>query len=206
MGLIYYNYIIQIFLQHFENDPNKRVIGYKCGNNYIISVEEVLFKPSGNFFDFDGDFLTIKEVYKGQDVTAPYVYRLGYTHSGWDKELTNVQNNMIVYAQYTPIVYNVYYYNLFDGVAPETNPTSYTIEDYFVLQEPTRFGYTFTGWQNGWGGSIISYLYGDVGTKYLYATWEINSHNINYNIDDYDDGYEINLLYKINSKILRYLN
>ena len=39
------------------------------------------------------------------------MYRLGYTHSGWDKELTNVQNNMIVYAQYTPIVYNVYYYN-----------------------------------------------------------------------------------------------
>jgi len=168
--------------QQFTNEDtiDKDVTLYARWENVVYLV---------SFFDFDGDFLTIKEVYKGQDVTAPYVYRLGYTHSGWDKELTNVQNNMIVYAQYTPIVYNVYYYNLFDGVAPETNPTSYTIEDYFVLQEPTRFGYTFTGWQNGWGGSIISYLYGDVGTKYLYATWEINSHNINYNIDDYDVAY-----------------
>jgi hypothetical protein len=33
-------------LKHFRSLPNKRVVAYKCGNNYIVHTENVLFKPS----------------------------------------------------------------------------------------------------------------------------------------------------------------
>lgn len=32
-------------LKQFKNGNNKKVISYKCGNNYILHVEETLFKP-----------------------------------------------------------------------------------------------------------------------------------------------------------------
>ena len=35
-------------LNKFKEDKNKRIISYKCGNNYILHVEEVLFKEQKN--------------------------------------------------------------------------------------------------------------------------------------------------------------
>ena len=34
------------YMQYFQNHKDKKVIGYRCGNNYIISAEEVLFKDA----------------------------------------------------------------------------------------------------------------------------------------------------------------
>lgn len=33
-------------LQHFKSLGNKKVISYKCGNNYILTMEDILFKDS----------------------------------------------------------------------------------------------------------------------------------------------------------------
>lgn len=33
------------YMEYFKNDQNKRTISYKCGNSYILSAEEILFKP-----------------------------------------------------------------------------------------------------------------------------------------------------------------
>ena len=30
----------------FKSNPNKKVIAYKCGNNYVITMENILFKES----------------------------------------------------------------------------------------------------------------------------------------------------------------
>ena len=33
-------------IKHFNENENKKVINYKCGNNYIITIENILFKDS----------------------------------------------------------------------------------------------------------------------------------------------------------------
>jgi hypothetical protein len=86
------------YLQHFENDPNKRVIGYKCGNNYIISVEEVLFKPSGNFFDFETEFDEIWYVPQQHENNVGYYSTLYRTKAIvtpflWDS--TNIERSLV---------------------------------------------------------------------------------------------------------------
>ena len=48
-------------------------------------------------------------------------------------------------ANVEPIVYNISY-KLDGGALPSENPQTYTVEDSFVLNRPTRQGYTFQGW------------------------------------------------------------
>ena len=36
----------QNIIDHYRNNPNKRSIVYKCGNNYILGLEDMLFKES----------------------------------------------------------------------------------------------------------------------------------------------------------------
>ena len=31
-------------IKKFKSDPNKKIISYKCGNNYVITMENILFK------------------------------------------------------------------------------------------------------------------------------------------------------------------
>ena len=55
--------------------------------------------------------------------------------------------DVTVTGSFAPIVYTITY-NLNGGTIPASaaNPTSYTAEDTFTLVNPTRNGYTFTGW------------------------------------------------------------
>lgn len=53
MGAQIHNAKIEIF----KRDPNKRFIGYKCGNNYVNHIQNVLFKESGQeFFEYENSF------------------------------------------------------------------------------------------------------------------------------------------------------
>ena len=36
----------QHIIDHYKDDPNKKIIVYKCGNNYVLSMEAILFKDS----------------------------------------------------------------------------------------------------------------------------------------------------------------
>lgn len=44
------------YMQYFQNHKDKKVVGYRCGNNYVLSIEEVLFKESTSFFEFETEF------------------------------------------------------------------------------------------------------------------------------------------------------
>jgi len=37
-------------IKHFNENENKKVINYKCGNNYIITIENILFKDSADTY------------------------------------------------------------------------------------------------------------------------------------------------------------
>lgn len=39
------------YMEYFKKSETKKVIAYKCGNNYILSAEEILFKPEKNNMD-----------------------------------------------------------------------------------------------------------------------------------------------------------
>lgn len=99
---------------------------------------------------------------------------------------------------YTPIPYALVYENLADGILPEGAPTIYTYDAHTPIQQPTRRGYTFVGWQVTVDGVVVdeqtdpNFVLGNQGdgnTKYaakdekivLTAIWQANTYNITYN-------------------------
>ena len=85
---------------------------------------------------------------------------------------------MTVY--YTPIDYTITY-NLNNG-SVSGNPTSYNIEtNTFTLKNPTRSGYTFTGWTGSNGNTkqtSVSIAKGSTGNKSYTANWQVNQASV----------------------------
>ena len=115
----------------------------------------------------------------------PNPVRLGYEFDGWysDAEFTNkIFSDTIVtedinnlYAKWNIITYNIEY-NYDDGIA--TNPITYTIEDEFSINNPTKVGYNFTGWSGDLSGNDISISKGTTGNKVLYANFVLKTFNV----------------------------
>ncbi|AZQ63856.1 T9SS type A sorting domain-containing protein [Flammeovirga pectinis] len=88
--------------------------------------------------------------------------RAGYTFVGWfdgltsTNEITNLSNNnLVVYAQWTPDNYTINYAINNGGSVSNTNPTSYTVETSDItLTDLSRFGYDFSGWYTDTGLTI----------------------------------------------------
>lgn len=110
----------------------------------------------------------------------------GYTFNGWyttsacttpfDFANTAITQDTTIYAGWTPVSYTISY-TLSGGTA--SNPTSYTIESNAItLNNPTRAGYTFTGW-TGTGLSAktmtVTIPKGSTGNRSYTATWVVNS-------------------------------
>ena len=105
----------------------------------------------------------IKPIIKAKDepisVTAPT--REGYTFEGWYSDVTlNTKvttmptampsENVTYYANWTPVEYTITYAGLEGAKLSSANPTTYTIETPdFTLNNPTKPGYAFKGWQVG---------------------------------------------------------
>ena len=76
--------------------------------------------------------------------------------------------DITLYAKLTPINYNITY-NLNGGTNNPANPSTYNIESPTItLQNPTREGYTFTGWTEG-----NSIPHGSTGDKTFTANWKL---------------------------------
>ncbi|MBQ9949937.1 MAG: InlB B-repeat-containing protein, partial [Clostridia bacterium] len=96
------------------------------------------------FIDHDGTVIATQEVEHGGDAEAPEnPTREGYTFTGWDKDFTSVTEDMTVTAQYTVNVYTLSYY--VDGELYEEVEYAYGAA-ITPIAEPTREGYTFSGW------------------------------------------------------------
>lgn len=74
-------------------------------------------------------------------------------------------------------------YNLDGGTVATANPTSYTVETAtFTLHNPTKTGYTFTGWTGSNGTTAqtsVSIVKGSTGNKTYTANWSINKFTVN---------------------------
>ena len=106
---------------------------------YEINTYTVTFK------DWNGTVLKTQEVQYGGDAEAPAdPTRVGYTFTGWDKAFTNVTADLVVTAQYEINTYTVTFKD-WDGTVLKTQEVQYG-GDAEAPADPTRTGYTFTGW------------------------------------------------------------
>ena len=97
------------------------------------------------FKDWDGTVLKTQEVQHGGDAEAPAdPTRVGYTFTGWDKAFTNITADLVVTAQYEINTYTVTFKD-WDGTVLKTQEVQYG-GDAEAPADPTRTGYTFTGW------------------------------------------------------------
>jgi uncharacterized repeat protein (TIGR02543 family) len=97
------------------------------------------------FLGSNGELLDEQEVFPGETAEAPEVPEVdGYTFSGWDKDFTNITANLTVTAQYSQNMFTVTFKD-WDGTVIAANPVGYGSAA-TAPQEPTRVGYTFTGW------------------------------------------------------------
>ena len=137
-------------------------------NQYTITV-----KPENGKAD-----ITITQDY-GTPITAPTLTREGYQFNGWDKTFptTMPAENLTITAQWTVNQYTITY-DLAGGTA-EGNLDTYTIETgAFTLKNPTKSGYTFTGWSgtglDGEDNLTVTIQKGSTGNRSYTAHWRYN--------------------------------
>jgi hypothetical protein len=70
-------------IKKFKADPNKKVISYKCGNNYVITMENILFKEQeeGKLHQFEEDYDEIWYIPQQDEVNSGYYTTLYRTNA-----------------------------------------------------------------------------------------------------------------------------
>ena len=132
-----------------------------------------------------------QEVIYDDDYTVPTPTRTGYTFGGWyngDIEYvggiwTELADITLV-AKWDIIEYTISY-TMNDGTNASSNPTSYTVEDSFTLQSPTRTGYIFLGWT--FEGQVTPTqnvtISANTGNLAYTANWQADSYTITYDVN-----------------------
>ena len=123
------------------------------------------------FKDWDGTVLKTQEVQHGGDAEAPAdPTRVGYTFTGWDKEFTNITADLVVTAQYEINTYTVTFKD-WDGTVLKTQEVQYG-GDAEAPADPTRVGYTFTGWDKAFTNIMADLV--------VTAQYEINTYTVTF--------------------------
>ncbi|MCF0115281.1 MAG: InlB B-repeat-containing protein, partial [Erysipelotrichaceae bacterium] len=162
--------------QSFEQQDYESGIEYVCsGASGIVNIS---YDTNGGTASKTSETIQPKKKYINN-----YPKKDGYTFSKW--EVTNYSLNSKKYnasidlkAKYSLTTYSITY-NL-NGGSVSSNPTTYTINDSITLNNPTKNGYTFTGWS----GTDISGLSTNVafsnatGDRTYTANWNGNSYTV----------------------------
>ena len=117
-------------------------VAYGPEMSFTTQGEWVAFTVT--FLDKDGNVIATQEVEPGDNVVAPDAPKVdGYKFISWDKDLTNVQSNMTVTAQYA-VAYTVRFVD-WDGELLKNEQVAKG-KDATPPEDPVRTGYNFTGW------------------------------------------------------------
>ena len=101
------------------------------------------------FLDWDNSVISIQTVTRGGSATAPpNPTRDGYTFTGWDKSFTNITANTDIHAQYTIKTYTVRFLD-WNGTVLDTQTINHG-SNATPPPNPTRDGYTFSGWSGNY--------------------------------------------------------
>lgn len=141
---------------------------------------------------------------ENETLSANTYTRTGYTFTGWNTKedgtgdsFTGKEDEMVsnltaekdgtveLFAQWEVITYTASY-DLAGGALAEgvNNPDTYTVEDSFTLNNPTRTGYTFSGWTGSNGDTVqttVTVAKGSTGNKTYTANWTPITYTVLYN-------------------------
>lgn len=138
---------------------------------------------------------TNEKITAGESVTITAQTNSGYKWKGWfcngilkssDLEYTFAmpEENVNLVAEWNIITYAIDY-NLDNGIV-DGNTDTYTVNDVITLNNPTRIGYTFTGWT---GTDLndktmsVTIVKGTVGDRTYTATWSANNYTLTYDVN-----------------------
>ena len=169
-------------------DPVTAIGGTEMGNKEYWAKWEINQYTITLDTDGGSEVAPITQDY-GTAITAPAdPTREGYTFTGWDTAIpaTMPAHNMTITAQWTVNQYTITYD--LDGGTAEGNPDTYTVEtDAFTLKNPTRPGYTFTGWSGtgltGEDNLTVTIPKGSTGNRSYTAHWSLNTYSITYDLN-----------------------
>ncbi|XMB73102.1 InlB B-repeat-containing protein [Mycoplasmatota bacterium WC30] len=155
-------------------------------SDVTITATYIINTYTLEYVDWDGTVLQTADYNFGADlsgVTAPVdPTRIGYTFSGWDSIVpaTMPANDVTITATYTINQYTI----TFDSNGG-TAVTAIT-QDYGTAvtqpSDPTRTGYTFSGWYSD-AGLTTPYTFTTMPAENItvYARWNINQYTITFN-------------------------
>lgn len=150
--------------------------------NWTAKTYTVTYNGNGGTPSKTSDTATYDEY-----LTLATAERRGYKFDGWKEDNKiytsgdwKTDKSVILVAQWSIIKYNITY-NLDGGSA--TNVATYTVNDTITLNNPTRAGYTFTGWT--YSGQTtptktVSFS-NEIGNKTFTANWQANLNTIIFN-------------------------
>lgn len=150
-------------------------------------------------FNLNGGSMDRTQMQVAYDDVAmlPIPQKSGYTFGCWYYEGKKVEDGIwkipkdcTLDARWNLITYNITY-DLNGGTNAQGNPSTYSAFDEFTLQEPTKLGYTFVGWNSDSLSSTtktVSIPKGSIGDRKYVALWQANTYTITYDAN----GGEIN--------------
>jgi|GEM_PF-6069811 len=150
---------------------------------------------------------------ESDSITLASPSKTGATFLGWyetenfsGSKITSIPKgsvgNKTFYAKWNFITYSISY-ELNGGTNAAGNPTSYTTgSDTVAILNPTRSGYSFSGWyktSDFSGNSVSEIESGSFGNITLYAKWEAISYTISYVLNGGENSSENRSEYTIES-------
>ena len=139
------------------------------------------------FLDKDGNLIEEQYVVKGEGAVAPEAPEVeGYTFTGWDKDFSAVEEDMVITAQYAINTYTVRFFDIDEELLDEQ--TVNWNEAATAPQAPEVEGYIFTGWSE-----YFDHVTCDID---VYALYKLN--NPGQGIEEINHNFEI-----INHKFIK---
>ena len=167
-----YNITVTYNLDEYDiYDCNAEPVEFAVQNGAVTVAAAQPEMHTVTFKDWDGTVLKTQEVQHGGDAEAPAdPTRVGYTFTGWDKEFTNITADLVVTAQYEINTYTVTFKD-WDGTELKTQEVQYG-GDAEAPADPTRVGYTFTGWDKAFTNITADVV--------VTAQYEINTYTVTF--------------------------
>lgn len=147
--------------------------------------------------------------------------KLGYTFTGWSGTGISGTSTKVSFdttgggsksftANWTAINYRIAY-NLNGGTLATANPRFYTVEDSITLNNPTRTGYLFKGWEGtgleeGFTYQTVNIVKGSTGNRTYTAVWGETVYTITYNYNGGSTDYANPTSYTISSSAITLYN
>ena len=167
-----YNITVTYNLDEYDiYDCNAEPVEFAVQNGAVTVAAAQPEMHTVTFKDWDGTVLKTQEVQHGGDAEAPAdPTRVGYTFTGWDKAFTSITADLVVTARYEINTYTVTFKD-WNGTVLKTQEVQYG-GDAEAPADPTRVGYTFTGWDKAFTNIMADLV--------VTAQYEINTYTVTF--------------------------